>query len=153
MIFKDDFSQKRPITQVPASWFNGVAKFLNGLVGGFGIVINKSGTDSAMVEVSLDREHITDYLAIPTTSSIGSKDGEIDDHTDPNADDDTDGEEWTWSRSGNADTEKNGLKLDVYCVVANNDGWHYLQRCQLSFSKGGLLLKAELLPGRKEIQG
>ena len=34
-MLKDDFNPKAPISQVPASWFNKVAKTLNGLVGGF----------------------------------------------------------------------------------------------------------------------
>ena len=41
---KDDFNPKAPISQVPASWFNTVAKFINELMGGLGISLNKDGS-------------------------------------------------------------------------------------------------------------
>ncbi len=41
---KDDFNPKAPISQVPASWFNAVAKFINELMGGLGISVNKDGS-------------------------------------------------------------------------------------------------------------
>ena len=50
---KDDFKAGAPISQVPAGWFNAVAKFLNGLVGGWGIKTNKSETGTAVI--SLDK--------------------------------------------------------------------------------------------------
>ena len=34
---KDNFQAGGPITQVPASWFNSVAGFINGLIAGPGI--------------------------------------------------------------------------------------------------------------------
>lgn len=40
---KDDFKPGAPVSQVPASWFNQVAGFLNNLVGGYGIKFNKKG--------------------------------------------------------------------------------------------------------------
>lgn len=40
---KDNFRANAPISQVPASWFNAVASFLNNLIGGYGIKINKNG--------------------------------------------------------------------------------------------------------------
>lgn len=78
---KDDFKAGAPISQVPAGWFNAVAKFLNGLVGGFGIKTKKS--DSGRSTVSLDRQtlqqeidNITEGLRISkeagTPGSVGS---------------------------------------------------------------------------------
>ena len=40
---KDNFRPNAPISQVPASWFNAVASFLNNLIGGYGVKINKNG--------------------------------------------------------------------------------------------------------------
>ena len=63
-LLKDDFSTKRPITQVPAAWFNAVAKILNGITPGAGIIINKNGTDTAGWEIGLDVELAKKYLGI-----------------------------------------------------------------------------------------
>lgn len=63
-LLKDDFSTKRPITQVPAAWFNAVAKILNGITAGVGININKNGTDTAGWEFELDLEFAKKYLGI-----------------------------------------------------------------------------------------
>lgn len=63
-LLKDDFSTKRPITQVPAAWFNAVAKILNGITAGAGININKNGTDTAAWEFELDLEYAKKYLGI-----------------------------------------------------------------------------------------
>lgn len=51
---RDDFRAGAPLSQVPASWLNAVASFINGLIGGFGIRIESIGraiTVSADVEV------------------------------------------------------------------------------------------------------
>ncbi len=60
---KDNFGSG-PISQVPASWFNRVAGFLNGLIGGFGIKLDK--TDGVTV-ISVDPDAIRKIL--PETSS------------------------------------------------------------------------------------
>ncbi len=132
---RDDFSAGSPITQVPASWFNAVAKFVNGLVPGRGINITR-GAETTVVEMSSDDEIPSSSVGTPT------------DHTDANADDDSLGETWIWTAGGD-----NGLKLDCYCEIADEDNWHYLQRCRLTFSKDGLLVSAKKLAGRREIEG
>ena len=63
-LLRDDFSPKRPITQVPTAWFNAVAKILNGITAGPGININKNGTDTAGWEFELDLEFARKYLGI-----------------------------------------------------------------------------------------
>lgn len=63
-LLRDDFSPKRPITQVPTAWFNAVAKILNGITAGVGININKNGTDTAGWEFELDLEFARKYLGI-----------------------------------------------------------------------------------------
>lgn len=64
-LLKDDFSPKRPITQVPTAWFNRVGKILNGIVQGLGISIKKEGTDTAGWEIGLDVETARKALGVP----------------------------------------------------------------------------------------
>lgn len=132
---RDDFRAGAPVSQVPASWFNAVAKFVNGLVPGRGIRITR-GAESSVIELADEADDI------PSSSA-----GTPADHADANADDDTAAETWNWAAGG-----ANGLRLDVYCEVAESDGWHYLQRCRLTFSRDGLLRKAEKLAGRRKIR-
>jgi len=143
---KDDF-KAGPVSQVPVSWYNAVAKFLNGLIGGFGIETKKSESGKSLIALKKDVlqqeiDNITQNLRI-------SKDaGTPEDHADGNADDDQGGTTWTWAADGG-----NGLIITPYCEIENDQGWHYFGRCKLTYSKNGLLVKAEGLDGRKEIQG
>lgn len=144
---KDDFKAGAPISQVPAGWFNSVAKFLNGLVGGFGMKIDKN--ESGRSTVSIDKQVLQQEIDnITNTLKLSKEMGESPlDKTDTEADDDTDGETWTW-RSGGA----NGLKMDAYFCIVEEEGWHYFQRVRLDISKDGLIVKAEALDGRREIE-
>ena len=144
---KDDFKTGAPISQVPASWFNSVAKFLNGLVGGFGVKIdkNESGRSTASIDKQVLQQEIDN---ITNTLKVSKEMGESPlDKTDTEADDDTDGDTWTW-KSGGA----NGLKMDAYFCIVEEEGWHYFQRVRLDISKDGLIVKAEALDGRREIE-
>lgn len=144
---KDDFKAGAPISQVPASWFNSVAKFLNGLVGGFGVKIdkNESGRSTASIDKQVLQQEIDN---ITNTLKVSKEMGESPlDKTDTEADDDTDGDTWTW-KSGGA----NGLKMDAYFCIVEEEGWHYFQRVRLDISKDGLIVKAEALDGRREIE-
>lgn len=83
--------------------------------------------------------------------SPSSETGTPTEHIDDGSGDDyQDGSSWEW----NADTsdDGNGLKLDCYYGVEEIDGYHYLSRCTLTFSKAGLLIKATGVTGRKEIE-
>ena len=51
---KDDFKSSAPISQVPASWFNAVAKFINGIIGGWGIKTKKNEKGDSII--SIDKE-------------------------------------------------------------------------------------------------
>ena len=144
---KDDFKAGAPISQVPASWFNSVAKFLNGLVGGFGVKIdkNESGRSTASIDKQVLQQEIDN---ITNTLKVSKEMGESPlDKTDTGTDDDNDGETWTW-KSGGA----NGLKMDAYFCIVEEEGWHYFQRVRLDISKDGLIVKAEALDGRREIE-
>ena len=143
---KDDFKAGAPISQVPASWFNAVAKFLNGLVGGFGIDTRKS--ESGRSTVSMNKQTLQQEIDNITQNMRISKDsGTPADHTDDEADDDADGDEWTWTANGT-----NGVMFDVYCRTQDEEGWHYLSRARLTYSKDGLLVKAEGMSGRREVK-
>ena len=61
---KDNFRPNAPISQVPASWFNAVASFLNNLVGGYGVKINKNGS---IPVVSIDPEVLADQTKLTPT--------------------------------------------------------------------------------------
>ena len=51
----DNFRAGAPISQVPASWFNAVASFLNNLVNGFGIKLTKNGGGQpSVIEIDQD---------------------------------------------------------------------------------------------------
>ena len=142
-MLKDDFNPKRPISQVPASWFNKVAKMLNGLVGGFCIEVNKSGTDSAQVEIGLRKDY-AETLNIPQYVK-----GTPEDKSDAGTDDDQDGSTWTWEHDNE---DGKGLIITPYCKIEEEQGWHYFGRVKLTYSKSGLLMKAEGLEGRREIE-
>lgn len=129
----DNFQPGAPITQVPASWFNKVASFLNNLIGD-GVKVDKSDTSPSVIRI--DENAVVDKL---------SKTGTPVDHSDTNADDDQDGSTWTWT-PGN-----NGLVITPYCEIEEDGGFHYFGRVQLTFSKSGLLVSAQKLAGRKEI--
>lgn len=130
----DNFQPGAPITQVPASWFNKVASFLNNLIGD-GVKVDKSDTSPSVIRI--DENAVVDKL---------SKTGTPADHSDANADDDQDGSTWTWAAGGD-----NGLVVTPYCEVEEDGGFHYFGRVQLTFSKSGLLVSAQKLAGRKEI--
>ena len=144
---KDDFKAGAPISQVPASWFNSVAKFLNGLVGGFGVKTDKN--ESGRSTVSLDKQVLQQEIDnITNTLKVSKEMGEDPlDKTDEETDDDSDGDTWTW-KSGGA----NGLKMDAYFCIVEEQGWHYFQRVRLDISRDGLIVKAEAPGGRREIK-
>ena len=130
----DNFQPGAPITQVPASWFNKVASFLNNLIGD-GATVDKGNPPVIRVDTAAIAKKLSDA-------------GTAVDKTDQGADDDTDGDTWVWESGG-----KNGLMFDCYCRAEEDGNWHYLSRARLTFSKDGLLVRAEGLNGRREIEG
>ena len=57
MHIRDNFGEG-PVTQVPASWYNSVAKFINNLVGGFRVKVEKfaDGTPSSISFVADEKD-------------------------------------------------------------------------------------------------
>ena len=143
---KDDFSAGAPISQVPAGWFNAVAKFLNGLVGGFGIETKKS--DSGNSTIALKKEVLQQEIDNITKNLRISKDaGTPADKTDSPTVEDQTGSSWTWTAKGN-----DGLELDAYYKIGDSGSYHFFQRARLTFSKDGLMVKAEGLPDRIRVR-
>lgn len=52
---KDDFKAGAPITQVPASWFNRVGSFLNNLVGGYCVKVEKNERGASTISVDTSK--------------------------------------------------------------------------------------------------
>lgn len=137
---RDDFRERGPVSQVPASWFNKVAQFLNNLVGGYGITLTKNDKGASVIEV--------DQSAIPAPTSRAT--GTPLDATDAPAVYDQAGATASWS-AGSA----NGLLLDCYCKIApQSSGSNYsvFQRCRLTISCDGLVVNAQMLADRIRIQ-
>ncbi len=138
---KDDFKARSPISQVPASWFNAIARFVNNLVGGVGIRIIKN--DSGRSVVSLDEELLA---GLRVKKDIGTPI----DCTDTPKVLDTDGATIEWTAGG-----ANGFVFDGYCKIAPQtatSNYTVYQRCRMTFSRDGLLVKGQLLADRVRIQ-
>lgn len=132
---KDDFKAGAPITQVPASWFNRVGSFLNNLVGGYCVKIEKNERGASTISV--------DTSKLPLSKDTGTPE----DKTDSPEVLDTSGDSWTWTANG-----KDGLKLDAYYRIGTSGSYHLFQRCRLTISKDGLVVSAEGLPDRIRIR-
>ena len=146
---KDDFKAGAPVSQVPASWFNAVAHFMNGLVGGFGITTKKSDSGSSVI--ALDKTVLQQEIDNVLDGLKISKDpGTPDDITDSPNVLDVNGDEREWKAGG-----ENGLELDCYCKISpqtSTSNYTVFQRVRLNFSKDGLLVSGKLLSDRIRIQ-
>lgn len=131
---RDDFRAGDPVSAVGASWFNKVGAFINGLVGGDGVVVNKNERGLSTIELT-DRP--------PSTET-----GEPTDKGDAPEETDELGEEWEWA-AGGAD----GLTIDCYFAIGKlPSGYHVFRRCRMTFSRDGLLVGAKGLPGRVTVR-
>lgn len=146
---KDDFQVGRPMSQVSTAWFNAVGRFINKIAGGFGITTKKS--DSGKLEISLNRETLRAEIDNAMQGKrISKKAGTpVDCTDDPNVLD-ANGATIEWTVGG-----KNGFELDCYCKIASQtatSNYSVYQRCRLTFSRDGLLVKGKLLADRVRIQ-
>lgn len=133
---KSNFNARGPVSQVPASWFNKVASFLNNFVAGYGLTLNKSADGPSVI--SLDPKIVPQAV----THQIGTPE----DKTDKGEDDYLDTVPWVWNAGG-----ANGVIFDSYCQIESGVGRHYFSRCRLTISKDGLITKIEGLPGQREV--
>lgn len=132
----ENFPAGGPITQVPVSWFNKVAHFLNNLIGD-GATVDKG--DPPVIRVNT-------AAIVKKLSEVGTP---VDGKDSPNVLD-TNGASWTWQAGGD-----NGLELDCYCRIApqqSGSAYSVFQRVRMTFSKSGLLVSAELLADRIRLQ-
>lgn len=155
---KDDFKAGGPISQVPASWFNKVASLLNNLLGIKGISLVKN--ERGVATVGIDEEKIMEVKPLADLKSdVEDLQNDVGDlqnavpsadatsttnKRDTNTDDDTGATGWTWNRHGSK-----GLSFDAYTLVEADGNYHWFSRVRLTFSKDGLLVKAQGLTGRR----
>lgn len=124
---RDNFREGAPISQVPATWFNAVASFINSLIPGFGISWAKS---EKMNIIEVDQSVIPGKTtgtpvsggSFPTNDGITQTAGNI------------------WTAGG-----ANGLTLEVLFKgeYDSNLGVHKVYSATLTFSKDGLLMSAD----------
>lgn len=69
---KDDFSAGAPISQVPTSWFNKVAKFLNNLIGISPIKVRKNANGISSISFEPSNKGAREDI-LPSPSSASSK--------------------------------------------------------------------------------
>lgn len=138
---KDNFKPGTPVSAVGADWFNKVGGFLNALSGGLGIRIFKPRNPSSAVPAAIEVEPdvLKEIMAVPSSEQGDSpmQQKETGDF------DDAGGTVFTWTPGDN------GLVLDCYIKMTLYDGAYFAQPCRLTFSKDGLLLKAQGLANRK----
>lgn len=130
----DNFREGRPITQVPVSWFNSVARFLNNLVGGPNVAVEKPDVPSAGAPVMVKLADVN--KANSTSSSYTTVVGGVEDGlTSTSAYVDV------WGRQ--ADYAK-GLKIDVptrlFRATTNGITGLYAAVRTLTFDGSGYLL-------------
>lgn len=123
------------IFQLPLRWFQEVDRRSWLITDGVTLEVDRNNPEGT--ELKINKEG----LGIPDKDA-----GTPDDHSDTNADDDQDGSTWTWT-PGN-----NGLVITPYCEIEEDGGWHYFGKVKLTYSKDGLLVKAEKLAGRKWVK-
>ena len=128
---KDDFRPGAPISQVPASWFNKVAQFLNNLVGGFGITLMKSENGASVIEVDQTAIRQAQNTAVGTPSAVGSF---------PTDDDVTQQASTLWTAGG-----ENGASLFVLFKgeYDSGDGMHDLYAAKLTITADGRIVKID----------
>jgi hypothetical protein len=128
---RDDFRPGAPISQVPASWFNKVAQFLNNLVGGFGITLMKSENGASVIEVDQTAIRQAQNTAVGTPSDVGSF---------PTDDGVTQAASTLWTAGG-----ENGAALFVlYKGEADaNTGIHDLYAAKLTITADGRIVKID----------
>lgn len=121
---RDNFREGAPISQVPASWFNAVAKFINSLIPGYGISWLKSES-SNIIEV--------DPSVIPS-ASIGTPTQAGTFPTGETGISQAEGNVWT---AGGA----NGVELQVLFKGEYDAtlGAHKVYVVKLTYSSSGLL--------------
>ena len=139
---RDDFRAGAPVSQVPAAWFNAVARFVNGLVPGRGINITR-GADRVVVEATGDGDFASEAPETPTSSTdISGKMTEtyVAADTPPVTADDGAAAVWTASADGKGWIEDSIVATDRVNAAGS---LHRLWFVRKHYSSDGRLLKVE----------
>ena len=139
---RDDFRAGEPVSQVPASWFNAVARFVNGLVPGRGINITR-GADRVVVEATGDGDFAAEAPETPTSSTdISGKMTEthVAADTPPVTADDGAAAVWAASADGKGWIEDSIVATDRVNAAGS---LHRLWFVRKHYSSDGRLLKVE----------
>lgn len=133
---KDDFS-KGPISQVPASWFNSVGKFLNNLVGSGRVKLTKND-DGTPSSIELIGEDAAGGMGTPVDNTNASEEGSSPDPfglTFTNWDAGTD----------------NGVKIRLYGLVELDGFSHIFQPVDLEITNDGRVKSVKVPSGNHGI--
>ncbi|MGN0877071.1 MAG: hypothetical protein ACI4TC_07375 [Kiritimatiellia bacterium] len=138
---KDDFT-RGPVSMVPFSWFNRVAKFINGLIGGMGIKLTKNIEGNSVIEVDTDALVFTPKDANPTALKGANISSDATGQTYLNqsaAKAVVEALSTKWTRG------EKGIKLTVCTGVTKNgtNATYYAHFADLVFDERGMLLKVE----------
>lgn len=127
---RDNFAAGAPISQVPASWFNKVARFLNNFRSGEGCRVNadENGPVFSVLPSVDGPETIGTAKEIPG-GAHADREGQ---YTIPNGADDTE-----WLRGETSQ----GVKIKVYTMLSLYQGCIYGIFRELTFDKDGRLRK------------
>lgn len=69
---KDDFRPRGPASQVPASWYNKVASFLNNLIQGPGIKLTKRERGASVIECTMEGGGGADLSGVGANKIVGT---------------------------------------------------------------------------------
>lgn len=138
---KDDFT-RGPVSMVPFSWFNRVAKFINGLIGGMGIKLTKNIEGNSVIEVDTDALVFTPKDANPTALKGANISSDATGQTYLNqsaAKSVIEALSMKWTRG------EKGIKITVCTGVTKNgtNATYYAHFADLVFDERGMLIKVE----------
>lgn len=127
MHLRDNFNEGGPVSQVPASWFNRVAKFINNLIPGEGVTLEKHDDGTPSI--------------INIVNSGGGEPGapvEAGSFPDDNVEQE---EEVLWNRG---DTDEGGKLIGANLMLVfkgEDDGNHLLYAAKLEIDPDGRISK------------
>ena len=149
---KDDF-KTGPVSQVPVSWYNAVARLLNGLIGGFGIATDKNMSGASMISIKRDVlkseiENVVENKMSPEglVQKLSEKGTPVDESIDATEALDTSGPSFRWEPG-----RGNGLIIDLFYNYETAGSYKTVSRCRVTISNSGLITSVQGLPERYRV--